>query len=27
VVLASNEYQESDYIRDYAEFLDWRAKR
>jgi dTDP-4-dehydrorhamnose 3,5-epimerase-like enzyme len=26
VVLASNEYQESDYIRDYAQFLDWRAK-
>jgi len=26
-VLASNEYQESDYIREYAEFLDWRAKR
>ena len=27
VVLASSEYQESDYIRDYSEFLDWRAKR
>ena len=27
VVLASNEYQESDYIRDYKEFLDWQAKR
>lgn len=27
VVLASSEYKESDYIRDYAEFLDWRATR
>ena len=27
VVLASSEYQKSDYIRDYTEFLDWRAKR
>jgi dTDP-4-dehydrorhamnose 3,5-epimerase-like enzyme len=27
VVLASSEYQISDYIRDYTEFLDWRANR
>jgi dTDP-4-dehydrorhamnose 3,5-epimerase-like enzyme len=27
VVLASNEYEESDYIRDRSEFLDWRANK
>ena len=27
VVLASDEYQESDYIRDYGDFLEWRANR
>ena len=27
VVLASDIYQESDYIRDYEEFLEWRANR
>lgn len=27
VVLASDEYDESDYIRDYSEFLEWRRNK